>query len=167
MKYALINGKLLDGTENMQVREGVSILVENGLIKDIAENGADLSGYEKIDLKGKYIMPGLINMHVHLAGNGKPQKKQRDNEKLVNKIMSTSLTRAVAYNLVSSFAKTELLSGVTTIRTVGGLGDFDTRLRDDINSGKKQGPRILAANTGISVPGGHMAGSVAIAAKKY
>ena len=167
MKYALINGKLLDGTENMQVREGVSILVENGLIKDIAENGSDLSGYEKIDLKGKYIMPGLINMHVHLAGNGKPQKKQRDNEKLVNKIMSTSLTRAVAYNLVSSFAKTELLSGVTTIRTVGGLGDFDTRLRDDINSGKKQGPRILAANTGISVPGGHMAGSVAIAAKKY
>lgn len=165
MKYALINGKLLDGTENMQVREGVSILVENGLIKDIAENGADLSGYEKIDLKGKYIMPGLINMHVHLAGNGKPQKKQRDNEKLVNKIMSTSLTRAVAYNLVSSFAKTELLSGVTTIRTVGGLGDFDTRLRDDINSGKKQGPRILAANTCISVPGGHMAGSVAIAAK--
>ena len=165
MKYALINGKLLDGTENMQVREGVSILVENGLIKDIAENGAELSGYEKIDLKGKYIMPGLINMHVHLAGNGKPQKKQRDNEKLVNKIMSTSLTRAVAYNLVSSFAKTELLSGVTTIRTVGGLGDFDTRLRDDINSGKKQGPRILAANTGISVPGGHMAGSVAIAAK--
>lgn len=165
MKYALINGKLLDGTENMQVREGVSILVENGLIKDIAENGSDLSGYEKIDLKGKYIMPGLINMHVHLAGNGKPQKKQRYNEKLVNKIMSTSLTRAVAYNLVSSFAKTELLSGVTTIRTVGGLGDFDTRLRDDINSGKKQGPRILAANTGISVPGGHMAGSVAIAAK--
>ena len=165
MKYALINGKLLDGTENMQVREGVSILVENGFIKDIAENGADLSGYEKIDLKGKYIMPGLINMHVHLAGNGKPQKKQRDNEKLVNKIMSTSLTRAVAYNLVSSFAKTELLSGVTTIRTVGGLGNFDTRLRDDINSGKKQGPRTLAANTGISVPGGHMAGSVAIAAK--
>lgn len=165
MKYALINGKLLDGTENMQVREGVSILVENGLIKDIAENGADLSGYEKIDLNGKYIMPGLINMHVHLAGNGKPQKKQRDNEKLVNKILSTSLTRAVAYNLVSSFAKTELLSGVTTIRTVGGLGNFDTRLRDDINSGKKQGPRILAANTGISVPGGHMAGSVAIAAK--
>lgn len=92
MKYALINGKLLDGTENMQVREGVSILVENGLIKDIAENGADLSGYEKIDLKGKYIMPGLINMHVHLAGNGKPQKKtarqrkarKQNNEHLFN-----------------------------------------------------------------------------------
>ena len=56
------------------------------------------------------------------------------------------------------------MSGVTTIRTVGGLGDFDTRLRDEIKAGKT-GPRILAANQGISVPGGHMAGSVAVAAK--
>ena len=57
------------------------------------------------------------------------------------------------------------MSGVTTIRTVGGLADFDTKLRDDILKGKKTGPRIIAANQGISVPGGHMAGSVAIAAK--
>lgn len=42
---------------------------------------------------GKYILPGLINMHVHLAGNGKPQKKQRDNEALVKKIMSNGLTK--------------------------------------------------------------------------
>ena len=103
-------------------------------------------------------------MHVHLAGNGKPQKKQRDNEALVKKIMSNGLTKAIAYNMVCGFAKDELYSGVTTIRTVGGLGDFDTRLRDDIAAGKKPGPRILAANEGISVPGGHMAGSVAIAA---
>ena len=67
--------------------------------------------------------------------------------------------------MVAGFAKDELLSGVTTIRTVGGLGTFDTRLRDEIKAGKKTGPRILAANEGISVPGGHMAGSVAIAAE--
>ena len=70
----------------------------------------------------------------------------------------------MAYKVVSDFARTELLSGVTTIRTVGGLGDFDTRLRDEIAAGKRVGPRILAANEGISVPGGHMAGSVAVAA---
>ena len=57
------------------------------------------------------------------------------------------------------------MSGVTTIRTVGGLGDFDTRLRDEITNGKRVGPRIVAANRGISVPGGHMAGSVAVEAK--
>lgn len=154
----------------MQVQEGQVILVENERITEIlpAEEAGKRNlkafGYEEIDLQGKYILPGLINMHVHLAGNGKPQKKQRDNEALVKKIMSNGLTKAIAYHMVCGFAKDELYSGVTTIRTVGGLGDFDTRLRDDIAAGKKPGPRILAANEGISVPGGHMAGSVAIAA---
>ncbi len=154
----------------MQVQEGQDILVENERITEIlpaeeaGKRNLKASGYEEIDLQGKYILPGLINMHVHLAGNGKPQKKQRDNEALVKKIMSNGLTKAIAYHMVCGFAKDELYSGVTTIRTVGGLGDFDTRLRDDIAAGKKPGPRILAANEGISVPGGHMAGSVAIAA---
>lgn len=164
MNYAFTNGKILDGSRDMQVQTGRCILVKNGKIHDIVSDTTDLSGYTKVDLKGHYILPGLINMHVHLAGSGKPQKKQRDNEKLVNTIMSSSLTRAIAYRMVSGFAKDELLSGVTTIRTVGGLGDFDTRLRDEIKAGTKVGPRILAANQGISVPGGHMAGSVAVAA---
>ena len=164
MNYAFINGKILDGTKDMEVQEGLCILTNGKKIVDIVPTGSDLDGYERVDLGGKYILPGLINMHVHLAGNGKPQKKQRDNEKLVRRIMSSSLTRAVAYKMVCGFAKDELLSGVTTIRTVGGLGNFDTKLRDEISAGKKTGPRILAANQGISVPGGHMAGSVAVAA---
>ena len=165
MKYAFINGKILDGDKDMTVKEGLCILVDGEKITDILPlSEANVEGYKIFDLKGGYIMPGLINMHVHLAGNGKPQKKQRDNEKLVKTIMSSALTRAVAYKIVYGFAKDELMSGVTTIRTVGGLGNFDTRLRDEIACGKKVGPRILAANQGISVPGGHMAGSVAIAA---
>lgn len=165
MNYAFINGKILDGTKDMQVQSGLYILVQDDIITDIVPGTADLQNYNIIDLQGNYILPGLINMHVHLAGNGKPQKKQRDNEKLVHTIMGSSLTRKIAYKMVSGFAKDELLSGVTTIRTVGGLGDFDTRLRDEIEAGTKTGPRILAANQGISVPGGHMAGSVAIAAE--
>ena len=164
MNYAFTNGKILNGNKDMQLQEGLCILVQDDKIIDIVPDTTDLHDYKRIDLHGHYILPGLINMHVHLAGNGKPQKKQRDNEKLVNTIMSSSLTRAVAYKMTSYFAKTELLSGVTTIRTVGGLGSFDTRLRDEIEAGAKIGPRILASNQGISVPGGHMAGSVAIAA---
>ena len=164
MKYAFINGKILDGSENMQVKEGCDLLVEDDKIAGVAPSGSR-EGYTVVDLKGGYVCPGLINMHVHLAGNGKPQKKQRDNAKLVRTIMSSALTRAVAYKMVCGFAKDELMGGVTTIRTVGGLGDFDTRLRDEIAAGKKVGPRILAANRGISVPGGHMAGSVAVEAK--
>ena len=114
------------------MQEGQVILVEDGKITGILpyEEGKiselEASGYEEINLQGKYILPGLINMHVHLAGNGKPQKKQRDNEALVKKIMSNGLTKAIAYRMVCGFAKDELYSGVTTIRTVGGLGDFDT-----------------------------------------
>ena len=166
MKDAYINGKIIDGTKEMHVKEGYAILVEQGKIKNIVlQEEADLTGYNVVDLKENYIMPGLINMHVHLAGNGKPQKKQRDNAKLVNFLMSNPLTRAIAHNMVSGFAEIELLSGVTTIRTVGGIRDFDTRVRDEINCGKKIGPRILAGNESISVPHGHMAGSVAIAAE--
>ena len=164
MNYAFTNGIILDGTRDMKPQTNLCILVQDGKIKDIVPDTTDLHDYKIVDLHGHYILPGLINMHVHLAGSGKPQKKQRDNEKLVHTIMSSSLTRAIAYKMVAGFAKDELLGGVTTIRTVGGLGSFDTRLRDEIEAGTKTGPRILASNQGISVPGGHMAGSVAVAA---
>ena len=148
----------------MEPVQGKVLLTENDKITAIADASVSLDGYEVIDLHGGYLCPGLINLHVHLAGNGKPSAKPRDNAALVRKILSNRLTRAIAYRLVCSYAKLELLGGVTTIRTVGGLADFDTRCRDDAAKGKILAPRILAANEGISVPGGHMAGSVAVAA---
>ena len=143
MKYAYINGKILSGDKDMQVKQGLVIVTEGEKITDIVTEVPKSPDMKVVDLEGRYIMPGLINMHVHLAGNGKPQKKQRDNEKLVKTLMGTALSRAVAYKVVSDFARTELLSGVTTIRTVGGLGDFDTRLRDEIAAGKRVGPRKI------------------------
>ena len=165
MKYAYRNAHLLDGTRDMLPRDGLAVLTDGETIVGIVPEEAIPEGFEPVDLGGKYLMPGLINLHVHLAGNGKPQKKRRDNEKLVRRLMGTGLSRAAAYRVVAGFARLEVMSGVTTIRTVGGLGDFDTRLRDEIAAGKRPGPRILAANEGISVPGGHMAGSVAVAAE--
>ena len=165
MKYIIKGGTILDGTKEMQAQTGKAIFVNGETIERIEDEPAKApEGYEVIDAAGLYVMPGLINMHVHLAGNGRPQKKQRDNEKLVRLLFSNPLTAAVARKMVEGYAKIELMSGVTTIRTVGGLRDLDGQLRDLIAAGKKDGPRILAANEGISVPGGHMAGSVAIAA---
>ena len=164
MKFAYRNAHLLDGTRDMLLRDGLAVLTDGETIAGIVPEEAVPEGFEPVDLGGKYLMPGLINLHVHLAGNGKPQKKQRDNEKLVRRLMGTGISRAVAYHVVADFARLEVMSGVTTIRTVGGLGDFDTRLRDEIAAGARPGPRILAANEGISVPGGHMAGYVAVAA---
>lgn len=163
-RYAFINGIILDGTENMSPEKDKVILTDGEKIVAVKQAGTDISGFEAVDLKGQYIMPGLINMHVHLAGNGKPQKKQRDNAALADRIFSNPLTAGIAHTMVRKYAQTELMSGVTTIRTVGGLRDLDSRVRDEILSGKLIGPRIITSNEGISVPGGHMAGSVAVAA---
>ncbi|MDD6042706.1 MAG: amidohydrolase family protein [Eubacteriaceae bacterium] len=165
MKRAYINGIVLDGSENMCPQYGKAILADEGIISDIIDDKNVPSDYEKVDLLGSYIMPGLINMHVHLAGSGKPRKKQSDPVKLVRLITSNSLTRSFGKHLVAGFAKMQLMSGVTTIRTVGGIADFDTSVRDEINAGKRIGPRILASNMAISVPGGHMAGSLAYEAE--
>lgn len=164
MKYALRNGILLDGSKNMECQTNKVILIEDQKILAIEDEPFDTTGYEVIDLYGRYVLPGLINMHVHIPGSGKPQKKQRDTAALVQFILSNKYTKKVGYELCANYAKTELMSGVTTIRTVGGIADFDTRLRDDILAGKRIGPRILASNEAISVPDGHMAGSVAVIA---
>lgn len=162
-RYAFQHGIIIDGTRAMEPLEGKAVLVNGDRIEAIIDPSDIPSSCTCIDLKGKYLLPGLINMHVHLAGNGgngSPQK-QRDNAKLVRLLFSNPLSTAAAHALVASYAKTQLMSGVTTIRTVGGLKDLDTRVRDEIAIGKRVGPRILAANMAVSVPGGHMAGSVA------
>ena len=72
IKYAYKNRKILDGTKEMQVQTGLILLTDGEKITGLVPDGSDLSGYTEVDLAGKYIMPGLINMHVRLAGNGKP-----------------------------------------------------------------------------------------------
>ena len=105
MKRAYTNGILLDGTEQMQPTAHKIVLTEGDTITAIADEGVDLDGYEVLDLHGGYLCPGLVNLHVHLAGNGKPSAKPRDNAALVRKILSNGLTRAVAYKLVCNYAK--------------------------------------------------------------
>ena len=160
-KFALYNGYLLDGTRNMAPQKGLAVLVENGKIRGIVAETAIPKGFPKIDLEGQYLLPGLINLHVHLAGSGKPKKKQTDPIKAVKLVTANAWTKKLGMALVAGFARQQLRSGVTTIRTVGGILDFDSRLRDAVNAGKALGPRILAGNMAVSVPGGHMAGSLA------
>ncbi len=159
MKYALTNCIILNGTKNMEPLRGYSIIVEDGKITKITNE--ILSNIKVIDLQNRYVLPGLINMHVHLPGSGMPKDTSKQNKESVNKLLSCKLTRYIVYRLCASFAKLELMSGVTTIRTVGGLSNIDSTIRDNINKGKLKGPRILASNMALSVPGGHMAGVLA------
>lgn len=163
-RYALINGVLLDGTRDMTHQTGKVVCVEGGKIAAVTD-GPVPAGYEPVDLAGRYVLPGLINLHVHLPASGKPKKKPSDPKKLVKLITSNGLMRRVGVKLCESYARTELLSGVTTIRTVGGVADFDTIIREKAAAGEILSPRVVASNMAVSVPGGHMAGSLAYEAR--
>ena len=163
MKTIFKNCTLLDGTKDMVARENVDIAIENDKITAIGK--IEPSGTDRvIDLNGKYLMPGLINLHVHLPAGGKPQKKPLKADFLSKLALSSAAMRKFTLNLCHGYAMQGLMSGVTTIRTVGGLDDIDSKLRDKINAGQLDGPRILASNFAIGVPNGHMVGSVARAA---
>lgn len=163
-RYALINGVLLDGTRDMTPQTGKIVCVEGCKIAAVTD-GPVPAGYEPVDLAGRYVLPGLINLHVHLPASGKPKKKPSDPKKLVKLITSNGLMRRVGVKLCESYARTELLSGVTTVRTVGGVADFDTIIRDRAAAGEILSPRVVASNMAVSVPGGHMAGSLAYEAR--
>lgn len=163
MKYAFVNSVLLDGSREMAPRTGLALLTDGEQIQAIVPDTGDLSGYQKVDLKGGYLMPGLINLHVHLPSSGKP-KKQSDPRKAVKLVTSNPLFMKVGEMICAGAAKTQLMSGVTTIRTMGGVQDLDTRIRDKIGRGERKGPRILAGNMAVSVEGGHMAESLAYVA---
>ena len=165
MRYAYVNGILLDGSAGMTAQEGKVILTDGEIITAVSDrDGVNLAGYTQIDLAGKYLMPGLINLHVHLPGSGKPSSGKGDVAKLVKLVTSNPVTMLAVQKICAGYARQQLFSGVTTIRTVGGITDVDSTIRDRIQAGKLVGPRILAGNMAVSVPGGHMAGSLAYAA---
>ncbi|MFB0920193.1 MAG: amidohydrolase family protein [Oscillospiraceae bacterium] len=155
---------VLDGSENMEPRKNMSVVVENGRISSIGNN-APPKNSEMIDLGGRYLLPGLINAHVHLPGSGKPSQRSAQSPESVRKLMRNPVSRFILQKMCEKYAATELLSGTTTIRTVGGLGTIDSAIRDRINNGKLTGPRMLVSDMAVSVPGGHMAGVLAYEAK--
>ena len=166
MKYAFINGTILDGHKDMEPVKNKAVLIEKEKITSIVDDNDVPADYEKIDLNGSYLLPGLIDLHVHLALSGEPPKpdsKPKDYKKLYNLLTGNKIIRFFVKRMVAGYAKCEVMSGVTTLRTVGGVLDFDAQVRDLIREGKLVGPRILCSNTGVSVPGGHFAGSIATA----
>lgn len=165
MKFAYINGIILNGSEDMRPQKGMMILTDGEKIESVVPQTAKVpEGYQQVDLNGRYIMPGLINMHLHLPASGRPKKKEEDNVKKVRLLTGNALFRRIIRSMCERYAKTQLMSGVTTIRTMGGVLDTDSQIRDRIDQGKITGPRILAADMAVSVEGGHMAHSLAYAA---
>lgn len=156
-KKVFLNAKTFDGYKDSDIKK-CAIFVEDEKIVGISyDKNPDTRGYDVIDLNGKFVVPGLVNPHVHLFGTGMPSKviSGGNSQKAVMKIVNTKLGDAILGILVKSAARQQLLSGVTTVRAVGDFKYSDVKLRDKINSGKVIGPRLKVSGPAITVPGGH------------
>jgi imidazolonepropionase-like amidohydrolase len=137
-------GQLLDGTGN-NISENVTIIINGNTIKSI-ENGFLEPGSDSqlIDLSDQTVLPGLIDLHVHLEGETNPN---RYIETFTMDPEETALRSVM-------FARRTLEAGFTTVRDLGGSG-VNTALRDAIASGYVDGPRVISVGKSLATTGGH------------
>ena len=75
MKYAFVNGVILDGTQDMEPQSGKIILVDDEKIAAIVDAGADISGYEKIDLGGSTLCP-VLSICISIFPRAESQRRK-------------------------------------------------------------------------------------------
>lgn len=143
--YYLHCGTIVDTKNGIELKNKTLIISKNKIIK--IENGFISKAKDvdiEINLKNKYILPGLIDLHVHIEG-------EYDSHSYISKYVDNEAD--IAFRSVHS-AEITLLSGFTTVRDLGGTG-VNISLRNAINKGIIKGPRIYTAGKSISTTGGH------------
>jgi len=134
-------GTVIDGTGQAPL-EDHEVLVRDERIEAVGPSGSLLSdGAEVVDATGLTLLPGLINMHVHLGSGGGRSTAQDSEQDIVL--------------LASRNARNALLTGVTTMRELGSRGSVSQTLRNAIIRGVLVGPRILSSGRGITTTAGH------------
>ena len=137
-------GTLIDAIKN-EVQSKMTIVVEGKKITAVQKGFSSPTGTDKvIDLKTQTVMPGLVDMHVHLeneTSKGGEMKRYQQNQ------------ADIAFD-AAKYAKTTLLAGFTSVRDLGGSG-VNLALRNAINKGTVIGPRIFTSGRTIATTGGH------------
>ncbi|MEP0201836.1 MAG: amidohydrolase family protein [Halioglobus sp.] len=139
-------GTLIDG-KNKTVRNDVTILIEGDRIAAIEDGFVEHDDAELIDLSDRTVMPGFMDMHVHLDGELDPPASYSEDYFMNSADIAL---RATVY------ARRTLEAGFTSVRDLG-TSDIAALLglRDAINKGYVEGPRIFAAGKSIATTGGH------------
>ena len=125
-----------------------TVVIEGQRIVGVVDGFAAASAYgadaRVIDLSDSFVLPGLMDMHVHLQGELGPNN-EKEQLKMSSQLMQMSSLH---------FAMKTLLAGFTTVRDVGSSGEEMYALRDAIEKGWVDGPRIIAAGS-VGITGGH------------
>lgn len=128
---------------------GWKVLVAGGKIVAVGPDVAAPAGAETLALPGTTLLPGLIDLHVHLFLH--PYDEASWNDQVVKEPLALRTARAVAH------ARATLMAGFTTVRDLGteGAGDADTGLREAIRQGIVPGPRLLIADRALVATGAY------------
>jgi imidazolonepropionase-like amidohydrolase len=133
---------LIDGTGRPPVA-GASVLIEEDRIHLISRGSISApENTRRIDGTGKYLIPGLMDLHIHLQGSI---------EVTPEGLMTISNDRSKGVRALHSY----LYSGVTSVFDAGNVPDYILGLRDDERSGKLVSPRIFATGAIVTYPGSH------------
>ncbi|MFT3977632.1 MAG: amidohydrolase family protein [Sphingomonas bacterium] len=148
-------GALLDqpgqaprGNSTIIVRDGKVAEVRDGFVQPEA-------GAEVVELRDKFVLPGLVDMHVHLWGFGGDPMRSR--------LMAMTMDDADYMIQAQLNARKTLNAGFTTVRDLGGNPRGIRALRDAIERGDVEGPSIVNAGNMISITGGHGDGTNGLA----
>ena len=137
-------GTLIDG-KNKQTSSQVTIIVDGNKIVAVEKGLTTPGSNDKlIDLSKKTVMPGLIDMHVHI-------ESETSKDALVKRFTQNEADIAFQSTI---YARKNLMAGFTTVRDCGGTG-VNIALRNAVNAGTIVGPRIFTAGKGIATTGGH------------
>jgi imidazolonepropionase-like amidohydrolase len=141
----LINADALLNVSSGELIANVSVLVEDNKIISVGQQGSiNSADATVIDLKGMTLVPGLMDMHVHLTSDA------ADNFLAAKGNSVPRVTVKAVKN-----AEITLMAGFTTVRNLGAKGYSVIAVRDGINAGEVPGPRIWAAGYSVGVTGGH------------
>ncbi|TFG19999.1 MAG: amidohydrolase family protein [Promethearchaeota archaeon] len=168
---AITNIRLFNGKMDSVILPKATILIEwcgkgkNGEILDgkISQIGQMdkipiPKDYKIVDLNGKFVIPGLINVHCHFTANGEPMTAMQGSErkmKILQWFLRSKLGKRYVKKQMRTNIQAALNSGVTTIRNAGDPEYYDIEVKKEIDAGKIAGPRIVCAGRSICVTGGH------------
>ena len=122
-----------------------SILIRDGRVEAIEAGFVTPEGATIVDLSDQFVLPGLIDSHVHLQGELGPDGRLLE---------VTENSADLALNGVHN-ARTTLMAGFTTVQDVGGELEASTGLRDAIRDGDVIGPRMRVSGPAVTPTGGH------------
>lgn len=134
-------------------RGASTVIVTDGRIVRIDEGATAPAGATVVDLRDRTVLPGLIDVHVHLTSNaGEPWYKG----------LTPQYSEPYAATIGLKNALTTARAGFTTVRDLGGLPAASIAMRDAVKDGGFPGPRILVSGPAMSIIGGHGDGTVGL-----